>query len=64
MDNNQSLKHLTNEQLVRRNHIITNEMLTLSKRLYRETDLPIARKGLMKEFYRYQDEIERRNIEW
>ena len=64
MTSSKSLKELTNAQLIRLSNAIANEMLALNEELNRATDLPYARKGLMHEFYRYQSEIEKRNIEW
>lgn len=64
MNSSQNLEDLTNTQLVSLSNAVANEMLILNEKLNHSVDLPFARKGLIREFYRYQNEIEKRNIEW
>ena len=64
MNSSQNLESLTNKKLISISDAIANEILIINEKLNGSIDLPLARKGLMREFYRYQKEIEKRNIGW
>lgn len=64
MNSSQNLENLTNTQLVSLSDAVANEISIINEKLNGSIDLPFARKGLMREFYHYQNEIEKRNIGW